>query len=71
MTFFFFFGFGFGFGFVFLFYYYFFNIVLTQKIVGASKASVLYIYIDNKKVKQIYTRQKIKNKKIHDRLTVN
>ena len=47
MTFFFFF-FGFGFGFVFLFYYYFFNIVLTWKIVEASKASVLYIYIDKK-----------------------
>ena len=42
----FFFFFGFGFGFVFLFYYYFFNIVLTWKIVEASKASVLYIYID-------------------------
>ena len=28
----------------FLFYYYFFNIVLTWKIMEASKASVLYIY---------------------------
>ena len=35
----------------FLFYYYFFNIVLTWKIVEASKVSVLYIYID----KYIYT----------------
>ena len=34
----------FGFGFIFWFYI-FFNIVLTWKIVGASKASVLYIYI--------------------------
>ena len=44
---FFFFFFCFGFGFVFLFYYYFFNIVLTWKIVEASKVSVLYIYIDD------------------------
>ena len=29
------------------YYYLFFNIVLTWKIVGASKASVLYVYIDD------------------------
>ena len=29
------------------FYYFFFNIVLMWKFVGASKVSVLYIYIDN------------------------
>ena len=29
------------------YYYLFFNIVLTRKIVGVSKASVLYVYIDN------------------------
>ena len=27
--------------------YIFFNIVLTLKIVGVSKASILYVYIDN------------------------
>ena len=27
-------------------YYLYFNIVLTWKIVGVSKASVLYVYID-------------------------
>ena len=31
--------------FMFYYYYYFFNVVLMWKIVGASKASVLYIYI--------------------------
>ena len=36
----------FGFGFFSFFYYYFFNTVLTWKIVGVSKVSVLYIYID-------------------------
>ena len=37
----------FGFGFIYLFWFYFFsfNTVLTWKIVGASKTSVLYIYI--------------------------
>ena len=30
----------------FMFYYYFFNVMLTWKIVGVSKDSVLYIYID-------------------------
>ena len=29
------------------YYYYFFNIVLTWTIVGAPKASVSYVYIDN------------------------
>ena len=29
------------------YYYLFFNIVITWKIVGVSKASVLYVYIDN------------------------
>ena len=29
----------------FMIYYYFFNVMLTWKIIGASKASVLYIYI--------------------------
>ena len=31
---------------MFYYYYYYFNVVLTWKIVGASKASVIYIYID-------------------------
>ena len=29
------------------YYYLFFNIVLMWKIVGVSKASILYVYIDN------------------------
>ena len=31
----------------FYYYYYFFKILLMWKIVGASKALVLYVYIDN------------------------
>ena len=52
MTFFFF----FGFGFIYLFWFYFFsfNTVLTWKIVGASKTSVLYIYIDDNHEITIY-----------------
>ena len=35
------------------YYYLFFNIVLTWKIVGASKAFVLYVYIDLKHISDI------------------
>ena len=38
--------------FFFLFYVFFLNIVLTWKFVGASKVSVLYIYIDEEEGKR-------------------
>ena len=41
--------------FIFCYFFFFFNIVLTWKFVEASKASVLYIYIDNNKGKLHFT----------------
>ena len=47
---------------MFYYYYYFFNVVLTWKIVGASKASVLYIYIDLRSLlKLIFSQLKLVN----------
>ena len=42
---------------VFFFYVFFFNIVLTWKFVGASKVSVLYVYIDNKIINGIFVNE--------------
>ena len=49
-------------------FFFFNNILLAWKIVGASKASVLYVYIDNiKKKREGHSTLQSNNSSIHER----